>query len=286
MPSPQRDHVLLAWKNHARSAGLFGGEWSMPLANLQLADDLYDMHARSAGLALEQTRIQVDFAAPRYAHCLALVGHNLSLAARVRLRCYADNERTSVVHDSGWTRVWPRLYSYASMHWLDGHFLTGTPGPLPGYEPNWLTLFDRTVYGRAWDIDLDDQDNAVGWLDVHRLVIAPGWQPRSNVVTPAPVGWVDHGKTSRTDGAWFARDGRRTRRARLQFSCLSEAEAWQQAHDMMGELGTTTGLLFSLTPGDPVNWQRSTFYGHLASLGDLGLGLPNINTLTLEVHEI
>lgn len=79
-------NCMLGFPNRADEAALSGGAWTagLPLANLQTR--ALGRPARSANLALASTKFNATFTAAKKLQALALVNHNLSLAAKYRVR--------------------------------------------------------------------------------------------------------------------------------------------------------------------------------------------------------
>ena len=94
-------NAIICYGNLIDSATLSGGDWSetLPLANLQ--SRILSKVARSTDAAPASTVIAVDFGAARTLGVVALVNHNLTLAATVRVRAGSEADMISgVEYDS------------------------------------------------------------------------------------------------------------------------------------------------------------------------------------------
>ena len=88
---------------------LAGGSWAAdyPLANLKTLP--LSRVARSADATVASTQLTATLSPARPVRLVGLCRHNLSLAARYRLRLYQDAVLSTVLYDSGWGDVWPRV---------------------------------------------------------------------------------------------------------------------------------------------------------------------------------
>jgi len=122
-------NCILAFPNiaDATKATLSGGSWvaTLPLSNLQ--DEVLGTVARSTNTALVNTQFDVTYDKSRLVSVFGLIGHNMTADALYRLRGAEDAGFTSVLVDTGWTEVWPAVYTTATLDWEDPAFWSGKP---------------------------------------------------------------------------------------------------------------------------------------------------------------
>lgn len=103
-------NCLFGFPNRADSATLSGGSWevTLPLANLK--DYRQSKVARSTDNLNASTLINVDMGSDLYLWVIALTHHNLSQAARFRIRGSNDNTFATSVYDSDWVDLYGVVY--------------------------------------------------------------------------------------------------------------------------------------------------------------------------------
>ena len=121
--------------------------------------------------------VSVTFASPIAANALALVGHNLSGVAVIRVRgaILQANLTAAPDIDTGWQSAWPATGKPTIANW-----------------PNWLALLTwaNTTATQYWRVDIADPGNTDGYLEAGRLVLGTSWQPTYNFdVQGSPIGF-------------------------------------------------------------------------------------------------
>jgi hypothetical protein len=116
---------MIGYPNRIDAAALSSGSWAatLPLANLQ--NRVLGKVARSTDATVTSTKFDIDLSAPKNIRVLALVNHNLSLLATVRIRGATDAAFASTVYDSGYVAVWPVVYFSTSIDWEDDNWWSG-----------------------------------------------------------------------------------------------------------------------------------------------------------------
>lgn len=245
--------LMLAFPNRADDALISGGSWSAGLAALQRRD-LGDV-ARSAGLTLAATQFTATLDQRRPLNFVGLIRHNLSVEARVRVRLGLD--AVGDVYDSGWLDAWPRSIG-ASRSWFGANWWTGrkTAEDLAGLSPDYA-LRIPVVLARLITVEIDDQANPAGYVQIGRLFAADGWAPLIGNDWGASLAFEDETVVERNpnSGAEFFGESvqRRVWRARLSHIGTTEAHTRAAAllrHGVAGEVY----LLADDADGD---------YGHL-----------------------
>jgi hypothetical protein len=143
---------------------------TLPVANLQTVQPQKKWRSTAT-----DDYVLVTAAAPLAWSALALVGHNLTSAATLRVRGAdsLDALTTAPAIDTGAVSAWPSTGKPNARSW-----------------PNWLSLvtWANTATLRFWRLDISDPANADGYLEAGRLVIGAPWQPTYNFdVSGAPI---------------------------------------------------------------------------------------------------
>lgn len=154
--------IMIGYENFADAEGvvLSGGVWTMPLSAVR--DPRPGRKARSAGLAPSSTILRVRLAATATLRLLALTHTNLSATATYRITAYSD-EFTTQVDQTGWL----------------------SPAGYPDEDPDGLGaciwhLYGTAVTARHWQIEINDEANTAGFVEIGRLFMPRVWQPPYN----------------------------------------------------------------------------------------------------------
>lgn len=138
-----------------------------------------------------------------------------------------------LVHDTGMTRAHP----------------TGTTREdRIGLTPTWARWF-ATATARYWVVNINDDNNPDGYVDVGRLVIAAAYEPSVNFTTGADLTHESETTTQYTRGGAAVHDERPLRRvARFVIPNIADAEAVGQALKLSRQMGARGQCLLVLRP--------------------------------------
>lgn len=207
------------------------GTWSsaLPLTNLQYRTP--SKVARSSAATTASAKLDCDLLTTRAIGVVALVNHNFSSAALVRVRGASDSGFAAVVYDSGWVAGWPSGV---------------TAEDLNGLRPAFWLAPSSTQSARYWRVEIDDTANTAGYLEIGRLIIAGRYESGQRPMTNAALGIEDGSSSHPTDsGAATIVDRRPSRRvAKFGFSDITESEAFASAWKMQRQLGTSGQVFF------------------------------------------
>ncbi|WP_322185695.1 hypothetical protein [Fulvimarina sp. 2208YS6-2-32] len=279
---------MILYPNRADKAVITGGEWQIPLDRLKAPSPLKRV-ARSASAALADTQFDIAFDRLQTVKAVALANINFSLAAMWRIRAFDDPEMTVERHNSGWIRVYPRLYSTKSLSWRDPNFWLGGPTSesLEGLTQQAIYLPDPAPFARYWKIEIDDQGNPDGYLDIGRLFMAGGYQPSMNYVYGGGLGLETKTRVDEALGGNEFFDRRKTYRvARIGWDYLPEQEALEKAFDLQRQAGIDREVFLIMKPGDEVNLTRTSFLGRFRQLSPLEQIVYRRASTAFEIKEI
>lgn len=246
-------NCLIAYDN-AVTAGLSFYPWpsSYNLGLAALGTVNLSQKWVSASLAASETRMQFALSGAPSVALFALVNHNLSLAATVRLTG-SNNNWASTVYDSGAVAAFPAGTTAASRK---RHSWTW-----------WHRLSAPTACGQ-WRLEISDASNPAGYVSAGRLLAAQGlWQPSINMLQGALLGFEGGAEpqVALNGGEYFTeRPSVRVANFRLQ---QPTEEMLSNAMDVIAcGGGPQRELLFVYDPADGVHAVRRTVFGRLRKL--------------------
>lgn len=283
-------NALLAFNNRIDVATVSGGSWlsALPLTNVQ--SRAIKQVARSTNLLLGSTQFTIDLGPDKVIRMLALVGHNLSLVARYRIRGGADNTFLTWSYDSGWLDVWPPVYSsynldWQSLNWWSGRYLDEER---QGYTWNLPHILPAAVNYRYWLVELDDQTKTdTAYVDVGRVFVAGAWQPVINMAPGASIGWETNTQVQEAlSGAEFFQRRNPYRVAQFTTDFMLDNEAMANAFDIQRRVGVDAEVFYIFDPADTVHLLRRSFLGRLRRMNPIEITNFLLRKTAWEVKEL
>ena len=284
-------NVSLAWPNLIDATVVSGGSWmaGLPLTNVQ--NRRISKVARSSNALTSSTIINLaQSATPASIGVLALVVHNMSVVAKVRIRGDDAADFLTPVYDSGWMDVWPAgVIPQELLEWEDDNFWLGTvsQNAIAGYRAPFTHYLPEPSPLRYWRIEIDDTGNSDGWIQVGRVFLGKVWSPEFDMNYGMSLGYSDAtaSETSLTGEEFF--DVRtRYREHKFDLGFLSQNEAFAYVFDMQQQLGTSGELLISADRDDTENTPRTCFLGQLSSIAPIIVNTYKRWSARFEVREI
>lgn len=283
-------NIFLAWQNRVDEGALSGGSWlsSLPLANLQ--SRVLQKVARSSNVLLASTRFDVDLGAARAVGVLALVVHNLSVGAKVRLTGADNAGFTSPTYQSAWVDVWPSgMIPQELLEWEDDNFWLGTLSAeaRAGYQSPFIHILPATQSLRYWRVEIDDTTNAAGYVHIGRAFLARGWRPTVNYSYGAGLNWDDPtGVETSLSGAEFFDQRSKARLMQFQLQYVSSTEAYAYALELQRLAGISGEVLVVPDSDDLAQQPMRSFLGRLRRTGAVTQPKPTAFDVPFEVKEI
>lgn len=220
---------------------------TMPVTNLQLARR--GAFARVVGLTA--WTISGTLSGPLSGLCL--VGHNLTGGATVRLRLYSDLAKTALLYDStalpvGTPQPWgnPAASPNGGLQWGVLPWLAS--GQLPGTPEYFSHWFAPQTLAVAFTLDIADDFNADGFLQLGRLYLGDYWSPAVPQSPGLRMAWAEASRQTRTDGGSLRTDGYypyRTFSINLDLMAETDRAAFLQ---IVRKVGLRLDLLVSFFP--------------------------------------
>lgn len=249
---------------------LSGGSWNAdyPLTNLQTTQP-GDV-ARTADTAAASTRFILDAGASRSWQMFAFCNHNLSTGATIRIRVSDSSggspdgvlDETITIDNS--TVVWGAL-PWGAFPW------SGIDEDFPGGFTA-IYLHDSAVAGRYLIVDIDDPNNVDGYAEIGRFLADVPFVPAENAERGSfSIGVGDPSIIERTRRRRVIAEAKpKFRRMNCRLRFLTQAEALEEVHEILHQIGVAKGVLVVVNPEDAAGkLMRRTLYGTFKGLGSI-----------------
>lgn len=247
------------------------GYWSpdYPLEALGYDEPAYV--ARTTGVDPERTWLVGTLPEVLPVRLLTLVGHNLSTTASYRLRLYstaADLAADTPVLDQT-EDVFLQDEAFNLRRWESKSFWNGKPSPedLVGFRwlrPIWLP---ETLRIKAFRLDLTDEFNPDGFVQIGVMDVAWGWQCSENYEWGGGYGLKINSKTEETDAGVLIDERRSTRQRRVKFSAMPRDEIQARALRLLRQHDIVRPVVFLPDPGSPNEWVHQALYARVVPQG-------------------
>lgn len=282
-------NVFLAWQNRTDEGALSGGSWqaSLPLVNMQ--NRQVQKVARSAALTLSATQFTIDLGQSRNIGALALVAHNLSVSAKVRITASDTAGFSTVYYDSGWVNVWPAgQIPQSLLEWEDDNFWLGTlsANARAGYQSPYIQLTGGSTM-RYWKVEIDDQSNSDGYIQIGRLFMATGWRPGYNYMYGNELGYSDPTNVATSlSGAEFFDLRSRYRTFKFGLDSLSSSEAYGSMLELQRLAGNSGEVLLIPDSDDLASYPARAFVGRLVNASPIAQGQVTTYQVNYTIKEL
>jgi hypothetical protein len=250
-------HIL--WQDKTELASFTGGSWValLPLDNLK--NDTLSQTARSTDLLPASTKFTATFSESNYVRAIALLNHNLSLSAKIKITATLSSVEQ---FNSGWIDVFQAIYNTEDLEFEDANWWSGkaTEDSLQGYSRNYFNIFDANVTADSWTIEIDDQSNEAGYIDLGKMFLSQSWQLDRNFNYGADMGFTNRStKKFALNGTPYFNTQRNPRSWKISISNLTKGSAYANIVDMFANHNISGYLLFIPVPDDNVNLHREVF---------------------------
>ncbi|MGO4380378.1 hypothetical protein [Pseudoduganella sp. RAF53_2] len=280
---------MIGFPNLLTSATVNSGSWinSLPLANI-LGRTLGRV-ARSVGLSTDATRFIVDLGSAQDVRLVALINHNLSIYAKVRIEGSNDASFSSTLYDSGWTDAWPDMYPYGSLEWEDDRWWSRkyTLAEIKGYVAAARHILPSSRLARYWRITMSDPTNTDGYVQLGRVFIGPVWQPTYNYARGSSLTFE-----TKTDvqealgGAEYFQERKPYRVTKFSLEHLTEDQAMFHAFELDRLAGISGEVFWIQDPEDTIHSIRRQYLGRFRQLSALDHPYFNNYRKAYEIKEL
>lgn len=223
---------------------------TLPVSNLQ--DQTRAKVARSVGLPTPQY-IRGNFNGVKQISSMALVRHNLTGAATIRLKLWGGADQAgTLLYDSGLIALGDAI------GW--GEFVWGVDPWSDDQFANWPVAFTVLWFAPfaalSFEIQVADNGNTDGYIEFARLFMGLHWSPQSNFSYGVQMAWLENSTQERTDGGTLRTDARSPyRRWSFNLDYLTQGERAQLA-DILRNAGLRNDMFLSCFPGQGGTLER------------------------------
>lgn len=249
------------------TASITGGDWStaLPLANL--VDRQITKVARSVDATLAKTKFIVDCGSAVSVQAFELRWTNLSTDAQWRIF-----GGTTSGDDDVYLGDWKDVY-------------LSTPSGITGHDFAAIDVLSNAYTARYWTIEIDDESNADGYVEIGHLFMAPIWRPTYNASYGLQDAIIDLSEKDRADGGdQFFVTREKYRQVQFVLEALTGAESLT-LRQMQRTLGTHGDLLYLPSTSDLVYSQEYGFLGTFEELSPIEYPYYRIRKLPMRITE-
>lgn len=243
----------MAWGNRVDDATLIGGayETALPRGNLSTLTSYADV-ARTTDATTTNTKVILDHVSAVDLRTLAIVAHNLSADAQIRIS-HGSTSGGSEVYAGSWRYAW----------------LFEPSGGANGRRHAVIDILPATVSARYTLLEIDDTTNADGYVEYKLFVGANFFQPAINAQYGLQDSLTDLSGRDRSDSGVLWVTARRTlRNVSFVLPALTQDEG-AELHEMMRVCGTAQPVLYAPESANTADVQRYGFLGALEEMQPL-----------------
>jgi len=283
-------NMMLAWPNRFDGAALDQGDWvtEMPLDNL--LDRVLAIKARC--LTPDYAHFRATLSSDYQIRAISLCNHNLSPTATYRITGGNDASFGTYSYDSGWLNAWPidgGASEWVWLEWEDDRFWLGTYSgeAVTGYRANTVLLLPTAVRGKYWHIQIRDEGNYDGYIELGRVFMGPVWQPVYNLRYGANIGWNSRTEVSEArSGTEYFDIKAAYRSLRGELKHMTTDEAMSQAFESQRRMDVHGEMLFVYNPDDDFYMIYRAFLCRYRVLNNLEQPYWNDHSIPIELKEL
>ena len=264
-------NILIGYGNYIDSATLSSGTWASAYPQSNLKDRRLALVARTTIASTAAATIAVDLGSAKPVRAIGVINHNLGSAATIRVLAGATSGFATPTYNSGTVPVWT----------------APTAGDLAQPRPTVTVGLPTTQTQRYWRVEITDNSNPAGFIQLGRLFIGNAFQPSINMQVGARMGFETDTMIEKSlSGAEYF-NVRPTRRT-LSFALpdLPHNEAFGPAAEISRISGIHGEVLVIPDSGDTANRSRRDFLGRLRALSPIEQPFDGAGTLAFEVSEL
>lgn len=280
--------VLLGYSNKIDSATLSGGSFttSLPLNNLKTR--LLGQVARTTNIANTSSTFNIDFGVARNIQVASLVNHNISLFGKVVISASEDNWATTS-YTSGQIDAWPAVYIFGDLEWEDDSWWSGTytAEDAEGYTTNITHIIPVLAYYRYWRIDILDDTNPAGYIQLGRVFLGSAWQPTRDAEIGLALGWETSTTSQKAlSGTKYFQRRNPYRVTKFTLSVIDIDEALAKAFEIDKRMGIDGEVMFVQDTNDTIHSLRRRYLGTLRELSLIEFPYVGLGKKSYSIEEI
>jgi len=239
---------------------LAGGTWNAayPLINLQSLP--LSKVARSTAVTLASTIIDGTTATPQTAGMIALVRHNLTTAATIKLTTWTTSARTVTSFVGSFEAVWPAGYATLTVAeranavwtWYKRFSAAGSAGVVVG----------------AWRIEINDTGNTAGYVQAGYVEVAQVFEVDYNFEWGFQYGFNWRSQvTEAIGGAEYVDRRQKPRVVRGNFPNSTRTESMTKHFEMQRQYDMAVPFLFVPMPDETTHYPRTVMFARQTDPG-------------------
>ena len=211
-------------------------------------------------------QIDIDFGSTQLIDFFAIIRHNITVTGTVRYRYSTVSDFSTTVRDTTAVNAWPVIEPFGSRPW--GVFSWGGfPGQseLEEYTVSSYDIPSESVFARYIRIDIVDDDNSDGYIEIGRIVSGPAYRPSNNYSFGSSIEFVDNSRVTKSRGGQtFIDEVEHFRVFNFQLINIPEAEIFSNIFNELDRLrGIGKDILIIPQPGDETTFLTQNIYGRL-----------------------
>lgn len=275
--------ILLLYEDGSQGATITGGSFEGSLPSSNLLDDNLKKPARTTDVTLASTQFKISFDATYYARAIVVGPANLTPIFQYRASRYTDNTFTISDLDTGWIQPAASQGDPGSFHWGEDDFWLRNDH-LGGYI---IHPFTELTPGQYWKIEIDDQANPDGYLDLGRLFMPLGLQPSYNYDYGSTFGMKNNSLVLNTlSGGKKIRRRANPRTLRVNFPVLPEDEGYGQVYRFLQKVGFDAPIFVIPDPDEASTINSRSFFGTLTESESLTQVKGDFISAGFQIEEI
>lgn len=252
--------AVLGYANQIDDGTVSGGSWnaSYPLTNIK-TPYLYQK-ARTSNTLAASSVIIIDCATSQTLGVMALIRHNLTVNATVRVQASDTSNFATLVYDS------TALAIYAHVDYA----MTFTP-----------------IAARYWKISISDTGNGAGYIEIGRVFLGWKFKPGINISYGASIGVESDTQSMRALAGPDYFDSRPNRRKwQGEWSWLTEQEAYAVLQSIMQSQDVDKEVFLMEDDSDTTYQPERWFLARFATLSTIEWPYLTYHSCGVELTEV
>lgn len=283
-------NVAIIYRNYSDRGVLSGGNWqagSLRLANMQ-TPYLAEV-ARSIDTSPASTQVLADLSAFPAIGGVAFGPTNARTTATARVRAYFDAAGSELIYDSGPLNFPGVAVDSLQLEWEEDGFWEGVSAEVEdlGKGITFIHLTGVPVVARYWKIEIFDEGNPDGFVEVSRLMIGSVWQPDYNYDYDGnefglePLTDVEESRS----GVRFYNPRNTRRTFSFSFAYLPDVQTFADVYRIATRSGIHNQVVVVPHPDDLDTYQREAFLGTLGVMPTLRRNAPGHAGTNFKIEE-
>jgi hypothetical protein len=195
----------------------------------------------------------------------------------------------SYSYDSGILDVWPAVYNFGDLEWEDDSWWAGTytQEDISGYTTNICHIVPTLAIYRNWRIDILDDTNPAGYIQLGRVFIGSAWQPTRDAEVGLGLGWETNTISQRAlSGTKYFQRRTPYRVTKFTLNVLDVDEAMSKAFEIDKRSGIDGEVLYIQDKNDTLHALRRRFLGTLRELSPIEFPYSNYGKKGYTIEEV